>query len=130
MPDFTHLHVASAFSAHYGTARPESLVAAQKAAGAWAAAITDRDGLYGAVRHIRACVANGLQPVVGVDLALRETDVVSRRELDLAVKECAAFTEWLRPFVEQVGRREELRAIPLDRGAAAETLRAYVTSSP
>jgi len=63
-------------------------------------------------------------------LALRETDVVSRRELDLAVKECAAFTEWLRPFVEQVGRREELRAIPLDRGAAAETLRAYVTSSP
>jgi hypothetical protein len=32
MPDFTHLHVASAFSAHYGTARPEVLVAAQKAA--------------------------------------------------------------------------------------------------
>lgn len=63
-------------------------------------------------------------------LALRETDVVSRRELDLAVKECMAFAEWLRPFVEQVGRREELRAIPLDRGAAAETLRAYVTSSP
>jgi error-prone DNA polymerase len=74
MPDFTHLHVASAFSAHYGTARPETLVAAQKAAGAWAAAITDRDGLYGAVRHIRACVASGLQPIVGVDLALRESD--------------------------------------------------------
>ena len=63
-------------------------------------------------------------------LALRETDVVSRRELDLAVKECAAFAEWLRTFVDQVGRREELRAIPLDRGAAGETLRAYVTSAP
>ncbi|MFO0624680.1 MAG: Holliday junction branch migration DNA helicase RuvB [Polyangiales bacterium] len=51
-------------------------------------------------------------------LALRETDVVSRRELDVAVKECAAFAEWLQSFVA-VGRREELRAIPLDRGAAA-----------
>ncbi len=83
MPDFTHLHVASAFSAHYGTARPEALVAAQKAAGAWAAAITDRDGLYGAVRHIRACVASGLQPIVGVDLALRESDGRSAGRLTL-----------------------------------------------
>ena len=74
MPDFTHLHVASAFSAHYGTARPEALVAAQKALGGWSAALTDRDGLYGAVRHIRACVAAGLQPIVGVDLSLVETD--------------------------------------------------------
>ncbi|MDR1710909.1 MAG: DNA polymerase III subunit alpha [Propionibacteriaceae bacterium] len=67
---FTHLHVASAFSAHYGTARPEVLAQAAAAQGAPAAAITDRDGLYGAVRHIRACLAAGIAPVVGVELTI------------------------------------------------------------
>lgn len=70
MTRFTHLHVASAFSAHYGTARPEELVAQAAAAGAEVAAITDRDGLYGAIRHVRACIAAEIAPVVGVDLAL------------------------------------------------------------
>jgi len=65
MAGFTHLHVASCLSAHYGTAWPEELVAA--ATGEWAA-LTDRDGLYGAVRHVRTCLARGLTPVIGVDL--------------------------------------------------------------
>lgn len=71
MTTFTHLHSASAFSAHYGTARPEMLVAAAKDAGAEAAAITDRDGIYGAVRHIRACLEVGIDPIVGADLQVR-----------------------------------------------------------
>lgn len=74
MTTFTHLHTASAFSAHYGTARPEELVAAQLNYGAHAASLTDRDGLYGAVRHIRACLAAGITPIVGVNLALIERD--------------------------------------------------------
>lgn len=74
MARFTHLNVASAFSAHHGTARPEALVAAAKAAGAEAAAITDRDGIYGAVRHVRACLSEGLSPVVGVNLQVRDKD--------------------------------------------------------
>lgn len=77
MSHFTHLHVASAFSAHYGTARPETLVAAAQDAGAPAAAICDRDGIYGAVRHIRACIEAGLDPVVGADLQVREKDELS-----------------------------------------------------
>jgi error-prone DNA polymerase len=74
MPTFTHLRVASAFSAHYGTARPETLVAAASSLGMTHAAITDRDGLYGAVRHIRACLAAGVHPIVGVTLNLCERD--------------------------------------------------------
>ncbi|MCU1546153.1 MAG: polymerase subunit alpha [Homoserinimonas sp.] len=70
MPRFTHLHVASAFSAHYGTTPPERLVEAAAEQGADAAAITDRDGLYGAIRHVRACIAVGIDPIVGVDLGL------------------------------------------------------------
>ncbi|MDO5493595.1 MAG: DNA polymerase III subunit alpha [Nesterenkonia sp.] len=77
MASFTHLHVAGAFSAHYGTARPELLVDAARDAGATAAALTDRDGVYGAVRHIRACLESGLSPIVGVDLQVREAEELS-----------------------------------------------------
>ncbi|KJC63418.1 PHP domain-containing protein [Agreia bicolorata] len=70
MARFTHLHVASTFSAHSGASQPEALVASAVNDGADVAAITDRDGLYGAIRHVRACLAAGIDPVVGVDLAL------------------------------------------------------------
>jgi len=69
---FTHLHVASAFSAHHGTAQPAALVEAAVADGADAAAVTDRDGLYGAIRHIGACRRAGIDPVVGVELGVRD----------------------------------------------------------
>ena len=67
MSFFTHLHVASAFSAHYGVTRPEKMVEAARALGFSSLAITDRDGLYGAVKHIGACVALGVAPIIGVD---------------------------------------------------------------
>ena len=69
---FTHLHVASAFSAHYGVSWPENLVAAALADGADALAITDRDGLYGSVKHLKACIEHGIDPILGVDLAILE----------------------------------------------------------
>ncbi|GAA4666174.1 DNA polymerase III subunit alpha [Frondihabitans cladoniiphilus] len=69
---FTHLHVASAFSAHFGTAQPGVLVAHAVAENkADAAAITDRDGLYGAIRHIGACRALGIDAIVGVELGVK-----------------------------------------------------------
>ncbi|SJM63951.1 DNA polymerase III subunit alpha [Gulosibacter sp. 10] len=71
---FPHLHVASAHSMHHGTAAPEALVARAAEFGAAEAAITDRDGLYGAVRHVRACIEASIAPVVGADLALRDAD--------------------------------------------------------
>ncbi|KAA0976429.1 DNA polymerase III subunit alpha [Paeniglutamicibacter gangotriensis] len=71
---FTHLHVASAFSAHYGVSWPKDLVAAALADGADALAITDRDGLYGSVKHLKACIEHGIDPIIGVDLAILEPD--------------------------------------------------------
>ena len=68
---FTHLNVSSAYSAHYGVNRPEQLVEAAKALGFEALAITDRDGLYGAVKHIGACIKAGIYPIVGVSLRVR-----------------------------------------------------------
>ena len=65
---FSHLNVSSAFSAHYGVNRPEELVTASKAMGFEALAITDRDGLYGAIKHIGAAIKSGIYPIVGVNL--------------------------------------------------------------
>ncbi len=50
------------------------LVAAAHAMGMSAIGITDRDGLYGAVRHIRTCLHFGLRPIVGVTLNICERD--------------------------------------------------------
>lgn len=66
---FTHLNVSSAFSAHYGVSTPAQLVAAAAADGAHALGLTDRDGLYGAVKHVAACLQHGLTPILGVNLA-------------------------------------------------------------
>ena len=65
---FTHLNVSSAFSAHYGVNRPEQLCAAASSMGCESLAITDRDGLYGAIKHIGACISTGIAPIVGVSL--------------------------------------------------------------
>lgn len=67
---FVHLHVASAYSAHYGASRPEELVRAAAQDGAEMLACTDRDGLYGAIKHVSACRRYGLWPILGTDLAV------------------------------------------------------------
>ncbi len=77
MTDFTHLHVASALSAHYGTATPEELIAAAAADGATALGLTDQAALYGAVRFIRSARSVGINPIVGAELPL--APLVTRR---------------------------------------------------
>ncbi|GII67139.1 DNA-directed DNA polymerase [Sphaerisporangium krabiense] len=71
---FAHLHVASAYSLRYGSAFPKDLVARAAGHGMDVLALTDRDGMYGAVKHVQACFEAGLRPVVGVDLLLDGPD--------------------------------------------------------
>lgn len=68
--EFAHLHVASGFSMRYGTAQPEALVERAAQHRQPILALTDRDGLYGAVRFVQAATAAGIAPVLGVDLAV------------------------------------------------------------
>ena len=67
---FAHLHVASGFSLRYGASTPAALVERAAALGQPALALTDRDGLYGAVRFVQACDEAAIAPVLGVDLAV------------------------------------------------------------
>ncbi|MFJ6534693.1 DNA polymerase III subunit alpha [Paenarthrobacter sp. NPDC091711] len=71
---FTHLHVSTAFSAHYGVSWPEELAQAAAADGATALACTDRDGLYGTIKHLKACMEANIDPIVGVDLSVFDDD--------------------------------------------------------
>ncbi|WP_226344936.1 DNA polymerase III subunit alpha [Agilicoccus flavus] len=71
---FAHLHVASSASLRYGVSTPADLVEQAVAHGQPALALTDRDGLYGAVRFVQACAGAGLAPVLGVDLACLPDD--------------------------------------------------------
>ncbi len=71
MPDpFVHLRVASGYSLQYGASHPSALVAAAAGHDMDTLGLTDRDGLYGAVRFAKACLASGIAPVVGADLAI------------------------------------------------------------
>ena len=67
---FVHLHVASGYSLRYGASHPQVLVERAVEHEMDALALTDRDGLYGAVRFAKACLAAGVRPILGVDLAI------------------------------------------------------------
>src|SRR5438067_604445 len=66
---FVHLHVASGYSMRYGAAHPANLVTRAADHGMDVLALTDRDGVYGAVKFVTACRTAGIRPVLGVDLA-------------------------------------------------------------
>ncbi|MEU5698257.1 DNA polymerase III subunit alpha [Streptomyces aurantiacus] len=72
MPGFTHLHTASGYSLRYGASHPERLAERASERGMDALALTDRDTLAGAVRFAKACAAQGVRPLFGVDLAVAE----------------------------------------------------------
>jgi error-prone DNA polymerase len=67
---FVHLHVASGYSLRHGASHPEILAARAAEHGMDALALTDRDGVYGAVRFAKACRREGIRPLLGSDLAV------------------------------------------------------------
>lgn len=68
--DFVHLNVASSASPRYGTAEPEALVQRAAELGQGLLALTDRDSVSGAVKHVRACQRAGVRPILGCDMAV------------------------------------------------------------
>ncbi|MEW1655386.1 DNA polymerase III subunit alpha [Streptomyces sp. NPDC093707] len=78
MPGFTHLHTASGFSLRYGASHPERLVERAAERGLGALALTDRDGLSGAVRFAKAAAEAGIRPLFGAELAVAERESAPR----------------------------------------------------
>lgn len=74
---YAELHVHSDFSFLDGASEPEALVAEAARLGLEALAITDHDGLYGAVRLAQAAKDTGVRTVFGAELSL-SADTVER----------------------------------------------------
>src|SRR5579862_6162111 len=67
---YAELHCRSNFSLLDGGSHPEELVIRAKELGLASLAITDRDGLYGAVRFSHAAKEEGVKAIVGAELTL------------------------------------------------------------
>ncbi|SOF02429.1 PHP domain-containing protein [Streptomyces sp. OV198] len=67
---FTHLHVASGYSARYGASLPGALVQRAVERGMTTLALTDWDTVAGTVRFAKAAAAAGIRPVLGADVAV------------------------------------------------------------
>ncbi len=65
---FTHLHLASGYSFKYGTTLPHALVERAHEYGMSSLALTDRNGLAGAIRFAQSCSEYAITPILGVDL--------------------------------------------------------------
>ena len=72
---FVHLDVRSYFSLKEGAFSPEQLAHRAASLGMPAVAMTDRDGLYGAARFVRACADAGVRPILGASLTVRADGV-------------------------------------------------------
>ncbi|MCR4325487.1 MAG: DNA polymerase III subunit alpha [Patescibacteria group bacterium] len=65
--DFIHLHTHSHYSLLEALPKVSELVAAAKADGQEALALTDNANLYGAIEFYKECSKQGIKPIIGVD---------------------------------------------------------------
>jgi error-prone DNA polymerase len=68
-PSFVHLHVHSEYSAMSGVSSLEALCRSARRCGFPALALTDTNGLYGAIRFVQEAQQQGLRPILGAELA-------------------------------------------------------------
>jgi len=73
---FFHLHVRSGFSFLFGTFTPKQLVDRVKALGMRGVALTDRAGLYGAVKFQCLAEKARLKPVLGIEAPLSDGTIL------------------------------------------------------
>jgi len=67
---YVPLRILSSFTMLEGAMEPKTIASRAAMLGFPAAALTDRNGLYGAMPFSDACTANGVQPVIGTLLAV------------------------------------------------------------
>jgi len=70
LADFIHLRTHTAYSLSAGAIRIKELVGLCRAEAMPAVAITDCGNLFGALEFATACAESGIQPIIGVEIAL------------------------------------------------------------
>src|SRR3954453_4185508 len=100
---YVELHLHSCYSFLDGASHPVEIVGAAARQGHAALALTDHDGLHGAMEHAQACSALGIRPITGAEITLDDgshitllcEDVTGYRNLCLLLTRAHAETrEW------------------------------------
>ena len=65
---FVHLHTHSSYSPMWGVPTVEALCQAAETQGQDYLALTDTNGLYGAIRFLEVAREHGLKPIIGAEL--------------------------------------------------------------
>lgn len=68
MADFVHLHNHSEFSLLDGLSKIKDMVRHVKEAGMTAIALTDHGNMYGTINFYKACVEQGIKPIIGAEI--------------------------------------------------------------
>ena len=88
---YVPLRVLSSYTMLEGAIEPKAIATKARELGFPAVALTDRNGLYAAMPFSEACVAAGIQPIIGTLLA------VTRPEL---TDGAPAETDWLALYAQ------------------------------
>lgn len=83
MTCYVELHCHSNFSLLDGASHPEDLTAKASELGMPALAITDHDGLYGAIRFYKAARQTGIKPIIGAELTVDHSHHVTLLARDI-----------------------------------------------
>jgi len=70
MPDYVELHCHTNYSILDGSSHPEELLDRALELSMDRLAVTDHDGLYGAVRFYQGALQRGIKPIIGAELTL------------------------------------------------------------
>ncbi|HLF67291.1 MAG TPA: PHP domain-containing protein, partial [Gammaproteobacteria bacterium] len=76
--NFVHLHTHSHYSLLDGLAKIDALVARAKELGFPALAITDHGALYGAIEFYKKAKAQGIKPIIGIEMYLAVRGMLDR----------------------------------------------------
>ena len=79
---YSELHCHSNYSFLEGASHPDELVARARELEIPALALTDRNGLYGAVKFVRSAEQAGIRPILGVELTLEDGTPPPRDPVD------------------------------------------------
>ncbi len=80
--DFIHLHVHSQYSLLNAIPTSKELAKAAKEDGQEAIAITDNGALYGAIDHMKACIAQEIKPIIGLDAFMAPRTRFDKEQFD------------------------------------------------
>ncbi len=77
-PGFVHLHLHTEYSLVDSTVRIPALMERCASTGMPAVALTDQNNLFGLVKFYRKAIANGVKPIIGLDLKILNEDEPAR----------------------------------------------------